>query len=131
MENVSFQAGPLNLVFIPPPLDGSVGRADDVIILASGEKTVPAPMESIIASSPLVQGVVMFGRERNQVGVLIEPRPEHAIDVNDEKAVAEFRNKIWYALPLPLGKSLTELNKGTRSKRPTSRRQRSVVFSRR
>ena len=68
-------------------------------------------MESIIASSPLVQGVVMFGRERNQVGVLLEPRPEHAIDVKDEKAVAEFRNQIWYALPLPLGKSLTEMNK--------------------
>ena len=76
-------------------LDESVGRADDVIILASGEKTVPAPMESIIASSPLVQGVVMFGRERHQVGVLIEPRAGYAVDVNDEKAVAEFRNQIW------------------------------------
>ncbi|KAH0828782.1 acetyl-CoA synthetase-like protein [Lanmaoa asiatica] len=72
-----------------------VGRADDVIMLATGEKTVPAPMESIIGSSSLVQGVVMFGRERNQAGVLIEPRPEHAIDVNNEKAVAEFRNRIW------------------------------------
>lgn len=81
-------------------LDDSVGRADDVIILASGEKTVPAPMESIIGSSPLVQGVVMFGRERNQVGVLIEPRPADAIDVNDEKAVVDFRNQIWYVLHL-------------------------------
>lgn len=76
----------------------SVGRADDVIILVSGEKTVPAPMESIIGSSPLVQGVVMFGRERNQVGILLEPRPVHAIDVNDEKAVAQFRNQVWYVL---------------------------------
>lgn len=75
---------------------GSIGRADDVIILASGEKTVPAPMESVIGSSPLVQGVIMFGRERNQVGVLIEPSPAYAVDVNDEKAVAEFRNQIWY-----------------------------------
>ncbi|KAF8121589.1 acetyl-CoA synthetase-like protein [Boletus edulis] len=75
-----------------------VGRVDDVIILASGEKTVPAPMESVIGSSPLVQGVVMFGRERNQVGVLIEPRPKHAIDANDERAVAEFRNQIWPAI---------------------------------
>ncbi|KAF8120306.1 hypothetical protein EV363DRAFT_1478563 [Boletus edulis] len=75
-----------------------VGRADDVIILASGEKTVPAPMEDIIGSSSLVQGVVMFGRERNQVGVLIEPQPEHALDVNDEKVVAEFRNQIWPAI---------------------------------
>ncbi|KAI9573098.1 putative non-ribosomal peptide synthetase [Boletus coccyginus] len=75
-------------------LDESVGRADDVIVLASGEKTVPAPMESIITSSPLVQGVVMFRRERHRVGVLIEPRPGYAVDVNDEKAVAEFRNHI-------------------------------------
>ena len=80
------------------PLHRSVGRADDVIIMASGEKTVPAPMESIIGSSPLVQGVVMFGRERNQVGVLIEPSSGRAIDVNDEKAIAEFRNQIWYEL---------------------------------
>lgn len=82
----------------------SIGRADDVIILASGEKTVPAPMESVIASSPLVQGVVMFGRERNQVGILIEPR--QAVDVDDEKAVAEFRNQIWYVLHVSLGKNI-------------------------
>ncbi|KIK79350.1 hypothetical protein PAXRUDRAFT_36462 [Paxillus rubicundulus Ve08.2h10] len=72
-----------------------IGRVDDVIMLASGEKTVPAPIESIINSSPLVKGAVMFGRERNQAGILVEPRPEHAIDVNDEKAVVEFRKKIW------------------------------------
>ncbi|KIK73022.1 hypothetical protein PAXRUDRAFT_836338 [Paxillus rubicundulus Ve08.2h10] len=72
-----------------------IGRVDDVIMLASGEKTVPAPIESIINSSPLVKGTVMFGRERNQAGILIEPRPEHAIDVNNEKAMVEFRNKIW------------------------------------
>ena len=64
-----------------------------MITLASGEKMVPVPMENIIISSPLLQGVVMFGRERNQVGVLVEPRPEHAVDVLDENAVAEFRKK--------------------------------------
>ncbi|KIK92302.1 hypothetical protein PAXRUDRAFT_147631 [Paxillus rubicundulus Ve08.2h10] len=74
-----------------------IGRADDDIFLASGEKIVPAPIESIIKSSlsPLVKAVLMFGRKRNQVGILIEPHPEHAIDVNDEKAVVEFKNKIW------------------------------------
>ncbi|KAF9223046.1 acetyl-CoA synthetase-like protein [Gyrodon lividus] len=72
-----------------------VGRVDDVITLASGEKTVPAPMEAIIASSPLLTGAVMFGRERSQVGILIEPRPEHVVDIQDDQAVAEFRNKIW------------------------------------
>ncbi|KAH7912703.1 putative nonribosomal peptide synthetase [Hygrophoropsis aurantiaca] len=72
-----------------------VGRTDDVLILASGEKTVPAPMESIIGSNPYIQGTVMFGRERNQVGILIEPRGDHVVDINDDKQVAEFRNKIW------------------------------------
>ncbi|KAF8834980.1 acetyl-CoA synthetase-like protein, partial [Paxillus ammoniavirescens] len=72
-----------------------VGRIDDVIILASGEKTVPAPMEDIIGSSPLLNGVIMFGRERSQVGILIEPQPEYIVDTTDDKAIAEFRNKIW------------------------------------
>ncbi|KAF8838002.1 putative nonribosomal peptide synthetase [Paxillus ammoniavirescens] len=72
-----------------------IGRVDDVIMLASGEKTVPAPIETIINSSPLLKGSVMFGRERNQAGILVEPHPEHAIDVNDEKAVMKIRNEIW------------------------------------
>ena len=73
----------------------SVGRVDDVISLASGEKIVPVPMEGIIITSPLLRGVVMFGRERNRVGVLMEPRPEHVVDVLDDNAVAAFRNEIW------------------------------------
>ncbi|KZP21519.1 acetyl-CoA synthetase-like protein [Athelia psychrophila] len=44
-----------------------VGRLDDVIILASGENMVPGPLETIIMSSPVVNGVVIFGRERNQL----------------------------------------------------------------
>ena len=72
-----------------------VGRADDVITLASGEKFVPTPMEGIIMGSPLLQGAVIFGRERNQVGILVESRPKHAVDVLDENAVASFRNEIW------------------------------------
>ncbi|KAG6818278.1 putative NRPS-like protein biosynthetic cluster [Arthromyces matolae] len=73
----------------------SVGRVDDVIVHASGEKTVPAPMEDVIMSSPLVQGVLMFGRERDQTGILIEPTPANVVDVNDEAQVACLRNKLW------------------------------------
>ncbi|KAH7913622.1 putative aminoadipate reductase [Hygrophoropsis aurantiaca] len=72
-----------------------VGRVDDVLILSSGEKTVPAPMEGVIGANPIVGGTAMFGRERNQVGILIEPRPGYEIDIDDQKQVAEFRNKIW------------------------------------
>ena len=74
----------------------SVGRLDDVLIHSSGEKTVPAPMETLIGSSPLLSSVCMFGRGRSQTGVLVEPRPEHAInDVTDDDLLAEFRNKMW------------------------------------
>ncbi|KAH0833866.1 putative nonribosomal peptide synthetase [Lanmaoa asiatica] len=72
-----------------------VGRLDDVLIHSSGEKTVPAPMETVIGSSPVLSGVCMFGRGRNQTGVLVEPTPEYAIDVTDDNQVAEFRNEIW------------------------------------
>ncbi|KAG6823398.1 hypothetical protein H0H92_010344, partial [Tricholoma furcatifolium] len=58
----------------------SVGRMDDVIIHSSGEKTVPGPMESILLGSPFIQGAIMFGREREGAGVLIEPFPQYAID---------------------------------------------------
>ncbi|KAH0828784.1 acetyl-CoA synthetase-like protein [Lanmaoa asiatica] len=72
-----------------------VGRRDDVIVLASGEKTVPTPMEGIINSSPMVQGVVMFGRQRNQVGILVEPRPEYCLNTQNDQLVQEFRDKVW------------------------------------
>ncbi|KAH7890602.1 putative nonribosomal peptide synthetase [Phlebopus sp. FC_14] len=68
-----------------------VGRTDDVITLASGEKAVPAPMESIITSSPILQGAVMFGRERNQVGILVEPRSDVGACVGSDMSRSEHR----------------------------------------
>ncbi|KAF7329341.1 Acetyl-CoA synthetase-like protein [Mycena kentingensis (nom. inval.)] len=76
-----------------PHLFRIVGRLDDVLIMANGEKAVPGPMEDILNSSPLVAGAVMFGRERNQIGVLIEPAVP--IDSTDEKQLIEFRNAVW------------------------------------
>ncbi|KZT23244.1 acetyl-CoA synthetase-like protein [Neolentinus lepideus HHB14362 ss-1] len=72
-----------------------IGRADDVLILASGEKTVPAPIEGKVLTSSLVSGAMMFGRGHNEVGILIEPRHEHAINPVDEVTLAEFRNLLW------------------------------------
>ncbi|KAJ7625698.1 putative aminoadipate reductase, partial [Roridomyces roridus] len=78
-----------------PDLFKIVGRLDDVLIMANGEKTVPGPMEDVMMSSPHIRGAIMFGRERNQIGVLIEPHPQQKVDPSDEKQVAEFRNLIW------------------------------------
>ena len=66
-----------------------------MLVLSSGEKTVPEPIEAAIANSPYVAGVCMFGRGRHQVGLLVEPRSEFAIDVKDEEQVVRFRNMIW------------------------------------
>ncbi|KAJ6591051.1 hypothetical protein DFH09DRAFT_891898, partial [Mycena vulgaris] len=72
-----------------------VGRIDDVIVHTSGEKTVPAPMEDIVTSSPYVAGAVMFGTERVQAGILIETISSLQIDVQNASQLAELRNKIW------------------------------------
>ena len=40
----------------------------------------------------------MFGREQEQAGILIEPR--QAVAPDDEQALIDFRNQIWYACPL-------------------------------
>ncbi|KAJ7785171.1 putative aminoadipate reductase [Mycena maculata] len=78
-----------------PDLYRIVGRLDDVLIMANGEKTVPGPMEDIMMSSPFIRSATMFGREHNQVGVLVEPSPQFKFDPSDEKQLANFRNLIW------------------------------------
>ncbi|KII90646.1 hypothetical protein PLICRDRAFT_52360 [Plicaturopsis crispa FD-325 SS-3] len=86
-------------LFVPHPTKEGlwkiVGRLDDVIVLSNGEKTVPPPMEDIVAASPYIQGCVMFGHQRTEVGILVEPTPSEQIDIDDEGQVAQFRNKIW------------------------------------
>lgn len=62
---------------------------------------MPIPQEARISASPLVAGCVMFGREREQPGVLLEPAAAHALDPGDEAALVRFRNAIWCALPTP------------------------------
>ncbi|KAJ6487136.1 putative aminoadipate reductase [Mycena vitilis] len=78
-----------------PDLYKIVGRLDDVLIMANGEKTVPGPMEDVMMASPLITGAVMFGRERNQVGVLVEPSLLQQVNTTSDEEVAKFRNSIW------------------------------------
>jgi hypothetical protein len=69
-----------------------VGRVDDVIVMANGEKTVPGPIEGALLAHPLVKGALAFGRGRDQIGVLVEPHTALG-----EKTLEQFRNEIWYA----------------------------------
>ena len=68
---------------------------------------MPIQQEGRISASPLVAAVVMFGRERPQPGVLIEPQPAHAVDPADEAALIAFRNAVWCVAPLVDVPSLT------------------------
>ncbi|KNZ73642.1 L-aminoadipate-semialdehyde dehydrogenase large subunit [Termitomyces sp. J132] len=72
-----------------------VGRLDDIITHSSGEKTIPGPMEVIITSNPLVQEAIIFGRERDQTGVLIELRSGRNLDIGDHTELTRLRNQIW------------------------------------
>ncbi|KAF9007727.1 acetyl-CoA synthetase-like protein [Hymenopellis radicata] len=69
-----------------------VARVDDVIVLSSGEKLVPAPAEDLINSSPLVSLCMFFGREQQNVGVIVQPLEN--IRSEDETAVNTFKESI-------------------------------------
>ena len=43
-------------------------------------------------------GCVMFGRERDQAGILIELKAPYAIDPNKAKDVISIRNTLWFGL---------------------------------
>ncbi|KAI9459306.1 acetyl-CoA synthetase-like protein [Russula earlei] len=86
-------------LLIPHPTKSGLwkiyGRKDDQIMLSTGEKTNPGPLEGILAQDPHILSAVVFGRGRVQNGVLIDPKPEFAFDPNDEAKLEGFRQSIW------------------------------------
>ena len=60
--------------------------------------------EHILNQDPRVQTAIMFGRGRFNVGVIIEPKAEHAFDPADESKLIEFRKAILCAPSLSLYK---------------------------
>jgi hypothetical protein len=66
-------------------------------VLANGEKVVPGPTEGALLAQGVVTGAILFGRERNQAGVLVEPADVFAFDPTDASDLAAFRNKLWCA----------------------------------
>ena len=50
-----------------------LGRKDDLLVLATGEKVSPSTMENLMEQEPLIKRAILFGTGRFEVGVLIEP----------------------------------------------------------
>ncbi|KAL2869078.1 uncharacterized protein BJX67DRAFT_387180 [Aspergillus lucknowensis] len=51
-----------------------LGRKDDVIVLATGEKVLPQLLEETLNAKSVIKTAVVFGEHRETVGVLIETR---------------------------------------------------------
>lgn len=49
-----------------------------------------------------IMGVIIFGRERDQAGVLIELKPAYQIDISNEKALIDARNMLWLVFNIAL-----------------------------
>ena len=49
------------------------GRVKNLIVLSTGKKVTPAPIERAIEASPLIERAVMLGDWQDQVGVLLWP----------------------------------------------------------
>lgn len=71
------------------------GRADDLIVLANGEKILPVPIEQSVSEDPLVRGALAFGDGRFQVGLVIEAATHVDLDLTDKTAVQAYIDSVW------------------------------------
>jgi acyl-coenzyme A synthetase/AMP-(fatty) acid ligase/nucleoside-diphosphate-sugar epimerase len=69
----------------------AVGRNDDTIVLATGEKVQPQLLEAALCESPLVKAAVVFGENHFEIGVLVQPAQE----LVGEDEVKGFKKIIW------------------------------------
>ncbi|KAH7914162.1 acetyl-CoA synthetase-like protein [Hygrophoropsis aurantiaca] len=77
-----------------PTLWRVYGRCDDQIMLSTGEKTNPGPIESIFCKDDRILGAIMFGRSKPQNGIILELKEQFRFDISDHIKLAAFRDSI-------------------------------------
>ena len=81
-------------------VDGNLvitGRTKHAIVLRSGERVEPEPIEMVVQESPYIEEAVVIGESRDSVGLLIVPNMEalrrlaetRRISWSDEKDLAD------------------------------------------
>ena len=65
-----------------------LGRNDDLLVLDTGEKVLPYPLERALEQHPLVRRAIAFGTGHFELGLLVEP-------VNDRVVAEDFVEEIW------------------------------------
>lgn len=68
----------------------AIGRNDDMIVLATGEKVIPHVLESSLSEVKEIKAAIAFGDGQFEIGVIIEPR--NAIKPDDRQT---FVSSIW------------------------------------
>ncbi|KAF6788140.1 gluconate kinase [Colletotrichum sojae] len=68
----------------------AVGRDDDVIVLATGEKANPLILETMLSEAPMIRFAIAFGENQFNLGVIVEPAEPVAPEDEDG-----FRERIW------------------------------------
>ncbi|KAF2173929.1 hypothetical protein M409DRAFT_16197 [Zasmidium cellare ATCC 36951] len=82
-----------NLVASPeyPKTDfNSLGRNDDLIVLATGEKVLPNILETAVSESEHCKAAIAIGQSQFQIGLLVEPKGEVY-----EWDFESFRDALW------------------------------------
>ncbi|KAF7789287.1 hypothetical protein EIP86_000228 [Pleurotus ostreatoroseus] len=74
------------------------GRADDLIVLATGEKVRPTALEAAVSEHPLVKAALAFGDKKFQLGLLVEAAPHVELDISNKLSVEAYVQKIWPAI---------------------------------
>lgn len=68
----------------------AIGRNDDLIVLANGEKVTPRILETSLFECQLVKSAICFGDGCFEVGVLVQPSSPGAVEDTEE-----FKSLIW------------------------------------
>ncbi|KDQ12505.1 hypothetical protein BOTBODRAFT_176443 [Botryobasidium botryosum FD-172 SS1] len=83
-----------------------LGRADDLVVLATGEKVRPRLLESHVSEHPLVKDALAIGDGRFQLGLIVEAAESVELDPTDPAAVSAYIDSIWPSVTL--GNDLTD-----------------------
>ena len=74
----------------PTSAFSAIGRNDDLIVLANGEKVTPRILETVLSESTLVNVAIAFGDGQFELGVLVQPSA-----ALEEKDHNDFKAAIW------------------------------------
>jgi len=71
-----------------------LGRSDDLIVLATGEKIRPITMEQAVAEHPDVKDVLAFGEGQASLGLIVELKASSSWDVKNPDSIEILRTSI-------------------------------------